>query len=51
MGREGLNDVIWAKPLQGSLEGVGPEMATTEASVIWAQNAKIFRAHPVHQPE
>ncbi len=34
--------LMWAKPLQGPLEGVGPEMATTEASAIWAQKAKIF---------
>jgi hypothetical protein len=26
-------------PLRGALEGVGPEMATSEASAIWAQKS------------
>jgi hypothetical protein len=38
--------LMWAKPLQGPLEGVGPEMATTEASVIWAQKSQDFQGHP-----
>ncbi len=43
--------LMWAKPLQGPLEGVGPEMATTKASAIFGpKKAKIFRAYPFYWP-
>jgi hypothetical protein len=44
----GRNFIIfmWAKPLQGPLEGVGPEMATTEASAIWAQKSQDLQGLP-----
>jgi hypothetical protein len=29
---------------------LGPEMATSEASAIWAQKVKIFRAHLFQRP-
>jgi hypothetical protein len=33
----GLTDFGAENPLLGPLEGVGPEMATSEASAIWAR--------------
>ncbi len=30
---------------------LGPEMATSEASPIWAQKSRDFQAHPFQWPE
>ncbi len=46
MGWEGLNDLMWAKSLQGPLEGVGPEMATAQASAIWAKKPRFSGTTP-----
>ncbi len=33
-------------PFRGPLEGVGPEMATSEASAIWAQKVSLPPSPP-----
>jgi hypothetical protein len=39
--------LMWATSITRALEGVGPEIATSEANAIWVQKSRYFQGPPL----